>query len=381
VTIVTKVTLWGTSFAKLGDEAQLLAVATLLRSLDPDCDLALLSRRREEATRNYPDIRQIRLANLPGSIRRLAASDVVVVVGAPFFEHWRQALGCLFVFACAVTLRKPIVAYGVTIFDLKTRWGRSIYRRLLNRLEFIAVRERIAEGTLRRLGIHVPIHLIVDTRAVLNETRGERLDGYLAGLGIDRATPIICVTTRFIDENAPAWVKRDHQFTADHVRNADQALSMAAAELLRMAQLLVIPMHPDLEDDQAMTAMLGRQTETPERIHLLPKLSVTALIDLLGRSEMVISSRLSSTVFALSQATPTIALAYEPRQIDLMDRTGSPELAVDWRSLEAREFASMCVRVWDARQEIRTRLGPYAGHNTRRALQDSKLLLPYLRGT
>lgn len=377
---MTKITLWGTSFAKIGDEAQLLAMAELLRSPGRNVDLTLLSRPRARATRLYPDIPQIRLAKLHSSIRRLARSDLLIVVGAPFFEHWRQMLACVLVLSCARVFGVPVVAYGVTVFDLQTSWGKRLYRTLLNRMEFIAVREQSGQDTLRRLGVRIPVHLIVDTRAVLSRVKGEPVNACPDAGGVDWDLPIVCVTTRYIDENVPDWVKRDHGFTIEHVRNATSALAQTVAALARKAQIVVIPMHPTLDEDQAMVDVMRQQADDAGAIYMLPSTPGTGtVIEVLARSEMVISSRLASTVLALSQATPTVALAYEGRQHDVMDRVGEPDLVVDWRSLRDGQLLELCEKAWQSRKEIRSRLRRQTQEDASRTLVEAQLLTPYLK--
>ena len=91
-----------------------------------------------------------------------------IVVGAPFYESWRQVIGCLLLFFLAWLFRAPMVAYSVTVFDLKTGWGQWLFTRLFNRLRLIAVRERTGWEVLGRLGVTTDIRLIEDARAALH---------------------------------------------------------------------------------------------------------------------------------------------------------------------------------------------------------------------
>jgi polysaccharide pyruvyl transferase WcaK-like protein len=183
-----------------------------------------------------------------------------------------------------------------------------------------------------------------------------------------------------MDENVPDWVKRDHSYTAENVKQVGEALSRAVDRLSANAQIVVLPMHPRADQDEAMLKVMQQFMSRPEQAKLLPRgLGARATIELLGRAELVISSRLGSTVFALGQATPTVALAYESRQLEVMQRAGQPDCAIDWKQLEGNRFVSICENAWQMRAPMRKQLQFHAAASSRQVQMDAALLLtPFL---
>jgi len=375
-TTVNKVTVWGTSFAKTGDEAQLAAVLSVLDHVAPGADVAVLDRPREQTDRFYPAVRTIRLADLWRSLSRVASSDLFVVVGAPFFETRKQVSACLALFVLCHVCRVPMVAYSITAFDLKTWWGRLLLRPLLRSMRGIGVREPIGVEVLHRLGVKANVRLVEDSRAVVDPSPAERVAALLRTAGIEDNEPVIGVTTRYMHDRVPEWVLRDHGVSADQIAGANDAVGRIIGELSGLARVLVIPMNPRLAEDEAMVEIMRRHAKDGERIALLqPPFSAADCIGLLGRCRLVVSARLASTLFALNAGTPTVAIAYDGRVEDMMKDVAEPHAMFAYRDLDADAVIAHCRRVFAEHEATSAERGREAAERKERAMREAALLL------
>ena len=370
-------TVWGTSFAKIGDEAQLVAIDTILRRLWPGADVAVLDKPRALTDGFYPKIKRVRLSNIVRSLPRLWRSDLLVVVGAPFFEAPRQVCACLVLFALARLARVSVVAYGVTVFDLKTRWGTAIFRRLFATMPFIAVREPGGVNVLARHGFHDTVTLIDDTRAVLEPADQRAVLAKLRHAGIDPDRPIIGVTSRYLHEDVPEWVKRDHGITPKRVRQANDALGRMVAQLSEHNEILLIPMHPTFAEDEAMADLFRAYVRNPEVVRILqPGFSARECIGIIALCRCILSGRLASTVFALNTATPVAAIAYESRVQELMEAEGCGDCVFPWTALTADALTPFIAALAQGRHKAR--FLEIAKRRRSRAWQDTKQLMMHL---
>ncbi|MCP5368081.1 MAG: polysaccharide pyruvyl transferase family protein [Hyphomicrobiales bacterium] len=372
-----RITVWGTSFAKIGDEAQIGAILELLADLAPDADVAVLDRPRQATRLFYPHARTIRLAEAWRSVTRLLRSDLLLVVGAPFYETRRQLLACMLVIALSRLGGAAIACYGITVFKTRAAAARRLFRSFFDRMALVAVREQAGLDMLRRLDVAVEPVLVEDQRALLAPDDGVRVAALLRDSGIDPDQPVIALTTRYVHEDVPDWVKDLQGFDADRNRRAVETLGRLMNALSGWAQLLVIPMHPSLDDDRAMVAQIRRHLDDPDRIQMLrPPFSAGQCIGVIARCEMLISSRLSSTTFAANSGTPVMAVAYDPRSAELMARGSAGDFVLRWDELEYEPALALCERLWRERDQVRAAQRADAARRRDKARADAELLRP-----
>ena len=220
-----RICLWGTSLAKVGDAALLYAASKAVWSKMPDARITVFARRGEVIERRYPEIKAIKTARLDRVFARLLRSDLLVFVGGPFMEFPSQALSCFILYTMAKMLRVPVVTYGSTFIEYKTGWGKFFYRRLLEGMDAISVREKVGLTFLRSLGIKQDIHLFADPRFIVDRVSDEELRSLLENEGIRQGEPLIGVTTRYMHSHMPVWIKRSHGYTEERARNAYRAIA------------------------------------------------------------------------------------------------------------------------------------------------------------
>ena len=154
-----RICVWGTSIKKIADEAQSLAFTKILKSKIPDVEITVFTRYGEllagKLKEEDLEVEAIRTNQIFKVIRALSKADLFVVEGGPFFEDPIQATACFGLVSIARCFRLPVIAYGVTVFSFRTRWGRLLYRHIFNKMNSISVREAVAEEILKELKVTI----------------------------------------------------------------------------------------------------------------------------------------------------------------------------------------------------------------------------------
>jgi polysaccharide pyruvyl transferase WcaK-like protein len=333
-----KICVWGTSLRKIADEAQVIAFIRIIKSKFPNTQIVLFSKYGELMTELMSkegfEIETIRTLHIHKVIRAIANSDIFVIEGGPFYEDPSQAIRCLVLFSISKIFRLPVIAYGVTAFQFKSWWGRFVYKHMFDRMDAITVREKIASNIIKDLGVKKDIELFADPRFILEPSSHTEVSRILIREGINIEEPFVGITTRFLHQSVPAWVKRSHSYTDERVKNANEAIARVVAYLSEFAQVIIIPMHPSYDEDTEMANVIKKYIQDPSRLKMLSRrYSALEMMGIISQCELLLAGRLSSAVFATVTGTPIIAIAYEPRMVDHMERVGLGNYVFDWKDL------------------------------------------------
>lgn len=373
--------LWGTSLQKVADEAQFLSVVQAIEARFPDAKVTIFSTHGEAMAKLRPSVTVVRALKLHRVIPALATADLFVIVGGPFFEDPWQATICLVLVAAAKTFRCPTISYGITAFFFHTRWGRWFFRHLLNSLDVIAVRESLGIKILKDLGIKRDIALFADPRFLLTPASPETVLALLRKEGINPDEPMIAVSTRYLHDRVPRWVKHSHGYTDDRVTKANDVLARVIAYLSERAQILFIPLSPSQAEDQEMVTQLKGYVRDPSRLTLpRHRYSSPEIMGIISQCELLLASRLGSAVFATVTGTPIVAIAYEPRMRDHMERIGLGDCVFDWKDLQYDTLLMATEAVRSSASARRAHLQAYARQLKETAWENTDILGQYARG-
>lgn len=374
-----KICVWGTSLKKIADEAQIIAFVRIIKSKFPDSQIVLFSQYGELMTELMSkegfEVETIRTLHLHKVARAIANSDVFVFEGGPFFEDPLQAARCLILFSIAKIFRRPIIAYAATAFYFKTWWGRFLFRTMFDRMDAVTLRERIAVKILNDLGVKKEIALFADPRFILEPAPFDEIRDILTDEGINVGEPFIGITTRYLHRGVPLWVKRSHYYTDESIQNSNEVVAKAIAYLADMAQLLLIPMHPSYDEDLATASIVKQYMQDPSRLKCLSRrYNALQIMGIIRQCDLLFASRVGSAVFATVTRTPVIAIAYEPRMIDHMERVGLGQLVFDWKDLRYDNLVTKIEEVWSSRDAIKDRMESQVKEFREKAIENAQII-------
>ncbi|MBI5093097.1 MAG: polysaccharide pyruvyl transferase family protein [Candidatus Hydrogenedentes bacterium] len=370
-----RICVWGTSFKKVADEAQLLAIHTILTEKFPGASIHYFARYGEFISGHRPEIRATRIAQVFRIVSLLSKADLLLIVGGPFYEAPFQALTCFSLFIAARLFRCTVAAYGITLFPFRTWWGKILYRGILNRLSVIEVRDAIGIDILRELGVTSRVTSGADPRYVLEPAPPERVREIFKKEMLDPDQPAIAITTRYLHAEAPKWVRRSHAYSSARVNNANDVMGRVLAALSDHAQLIIIPMHPSHDEDDETAAALRAHLRDPSRLKVLTqRYSATEVIGIIHHCGFLLAGRQGSAIFATATATPMVAVAYEARMIDHMQRAGQADCVFDWKTIEYEPLMAKIVEVQTTAAKNRAMRLDDAKQWKQRAWDDAALL-------
>lgn len=377
-----RICIWGTSLKKIADEAQVISFIKIINERIPDSEITLLSRYGNLMTELFRNedfkINTIKTFNVPRVILALYKTDIFIFEGGPFYEQLKQALVCWGLLSISKIFRKPVIAYAATAFRFRTRWGRFIYRNIFNRIDAITVREAIGKEILDDLDIKNEVELFADPRFILHPSKKDFINEILKKENVDITKPYVCITTRFMHDNIPGWVKKSHHYDKKIVKDSNECISKIIAYLSELKQVVLLPMHPEYEEDQQMADSLRKEMPDPSRLILLSKrYRALEILGIINYAEMILASRVGSAVFSTVTKTPIIAISYEPRMLDHMKRCGLGNFVFDWRKLDYVELKNCVDEILRRKDNIKKILEENAKTLKEQAKSNSEVILRF----
>lgn len=355
----------------LGDEAILEGILAQLRATVP-ADITVFSKKPEDTLRRH----RVERAISPRSLTRREMTGEVqqldlLILGGGGILYDRDADEYLREVFIASELGVPVLLYAISAGPLVTPVSRRAVQNALNASPslVISVRDRLGYRLLEDLGVTQDIHLTADP-AFLLEPEKLPIDA-LKAEGVDFDRPLIGFSVR---EPGPA---------APDIRPEEYyALLANAADFMVErydANVLFVPMETtDVQHSHGVVAHM----QNAERAEILRRhYSPRQILDLMSRLELAVGMRLHFLIFAALAGTPFTALPYASKVTGLLEDLEMPTPSLD--STGIGQLIARIDRTWDARAELRTKIGDRVPALRARAQQTNALLLELLeqRGT
>ena len=243
----------------------------------------------------------------------------------------------------------------------------------------ITVRESIGKEILDDLKIKNNVELFADPRFILSPLSREYVNEILKSENVDVSKPYICITTRLMNDKIPRWVKKTHHYNEKTVQDSNACISKIINYLSELKQVVLIPMHPKYEDDEFTANALKQNMHDPSRLILLSKrYRALEIMGIINYAEMILASRVGSAVFSTVTKTPIIAVSYEPRMIDHMNRCGLKNYVFDWRNLNYNKLKNSVNEILEKRDNIQKILEANAKALEEKAKSNSEVISKFI---
>jgi len=314
---MSQICIWGASLNKVDDEAQIVAITSLVKSLSPSIRITFFSQYGQRLidllAKEGIQVEVITQPHLGRVADAIKNADLLLIIGGVFFESPMQALMCATLVAMAKAYRCSVVAWQVSIFPYTTRWGEFVYKTIFDQVDLICVREPVAAEILARMGVTRPVKTFADARLTLEPCSIAEVQHILENEGIDPDQPLIGLSTRNLHAQMPAWVRRTHHYDDQIADKSNDALARVVAYLETLAQLVVIPMHPTYQEDLLTFASISRDAGRSGRMKLLShRYSAREVTGIIAHCHLLLASRLGSAVLAAARGTPIVATHETP---------------------------------------------------------------------
>ncbi|MEJ5294123.1 MAG: polysaccharide pyruvyl transferase CsaB [Fimbriimonadales bacterium] len=295
-----------------GDEG---CLASLLQRLPPQACVVLSG--DPEFTEQTYGVRAVPRMAFRAVRQAVQEADALVFGGGSLLQDvtsLRSLLYYLMLIESGRRAGKPVWLVGQGMGPFRRAASRWLVRRVLNRLDWISLRDEDSAERLRALGVRTSLRVDADLTWALEPK--------------PPASPL--TEGKWVGLAPRAW--GDWQ-----VKEAFVALARA----LKAAgyQPLLVPMQES--QDRLLCEQIALEAESPV---LSPPCHPAELMGTLARLHAMVAMRLHGAIFALAQAVPTLCVAYDPKVEALARQTEMPlvnpqsltgeALVAAWRAFE-----------------------------------------------
>lgn len=259
---------------------------------------------------------------------------------------------------------KPIFLLPQTIGPIRRRWERLALAWLLKRVHLALVRDPISAALLAELGIPARSYRMLADMAFQPPTADSSPGrAMLAQFGIDPTQngPLLGVT-------AIHWGAQDPSFTgqAAYEQALAETIQRFVAEEGGHAVIFAQVCGPKAADDDRIPArriaqLLAATPAGPRVVVADGVFSPAVLRAAYAQMDFFIGSRLHSNIFALTEGTPVLAIAYQIKTWGVMQMLDLGEWVIDIDKVDGGRLAALYSRAWPQRQGLRREILPRVG--------------------
>jgi polysaccharide pyruvyl transferase CsaB len=326
-------------FKNSGDDALLLSIIQQLRKQDSGLELCVLSQNPAETARIYK-VKAVKRDNPIALIKALLSCKMLLVGGGTLVQDGtstKSLLYYLYVIRFALMLGKKVMLYANGIGPLKEE-NHSLTRKILNRVQLITLRDKIAADELKSLGVTKPeIRLTADAAFGLDYDESRDISELLKKNGIPENKGYFCVAVR---DN----------------KNPDFATAMARVcdNISEKYGLYPVFMPFQKTKDNKITEEIRKKMKVESGL-FDTECCISELLKFISGAEVLIGMRLHSLIYAAICRVPLMGLVYDPKVKGFMEYIGLESYA-DADNTDAAGLEKICVDCLDNSDKIKNRL-------------------------
>jgi len=297
-----------------GDDSILEAILKQLLEIDPDIPVHVLSRKPKETRRRYR-VGSMHLFNIPAFLHRMCKTKLYINGGGSLIQDatsTRSLRYYLANIACAKRCGNEVLMYGCGIGPVNVPRNRKMAGRVIDRCaDLITLRETGSVEELRAMGVSRPeIRVTADPALLLDPSRPESVDGYLATHGLDTHGRYAMFVLR-------PWPGLDKKI---------EEIAATAEALFRDKALTPVFLALEPGKDLEVCRRVAGKLSCPAHVLTAPD-DGHMIVGLMGRMQIVISMRLHALIFASGQGTPLVGIVYDPKVSGFLDYLGQKRYA------------------------------------------------------
>lgn len=288
-----------------GDEAMLDAILQLLRELNPNIEVTVISVNPND-TRTRHNVNSIPHLNLFAVIREIFNADLLISGGGSLLQNvtsWRSLYYYLGVITLALFLRRRVMLFAQGIGPIFGGFARGLTTFVLNRVDLITVRDRGSLVELSRLKVTKPkIECTADPVLALRP------------VSLDFGRDILSELSNHV--NIGVAVRHWQDFS-----NFKSQLATALDKLCETinAQIIFVPMQPSF--DVTAAEEVAALMKNPSTV-LRDKYTTNQLLSIVGCMDLLIGVRLHALIFAGVMKVPMVGISYDPKIDRFLDSIG-----------------------------------------------------------
>ena len=275
------------------------------------------------------------------------------------FLSFLGVIGHSYQMLCGRLCGKPVVACSTTIGPFDNTFSRSIAKFTLNRITGITAREEDTIKYLQELKVKSAIKTVADLAFLVESSPKAAVEATLQKAGVDTRKPIFGL--------APSQIVAKRNRGSETAGEKYEAYISAMADIVdKMAKkgcevVILCQTTSQKYDDSVVAARIKDKSQYKPAIFDNRSYSPQIIKGIMQRCEIVFSSKLHSAIFAISEGTPTVTIAYAPKVYSIIgDMLHLPNSLVEIRTQDfpafVKEINEKIDRCWQERETIRLAL-------------------------
>ena len=280
-------------FDNVGDEAILLSIITALRKAQPSVEITVLSNNPESTAKTY-GVQAVNRWKLKEISAVLKHADGLISGGGSLLQDQTGMKSIPYycgIIRIAKFHKKPVFVYAQGMGPINKSISQFITKNTLNKVDQITIRDEASKQLLVDIGVKKSMKVVPDPV-----------------IGLDpSAFRSEWVERQAIEGGYISVSVRDWPSEVNFKQKIVEGLDLLARS---GHNIVFIPMH-DEHDEKTSFEMANMMSE--KSLVAPGNLSIEEKITVIGQSDLLIGMRLHSLIFSAIQATPFIALSYDPK--------------------------------------------------------------------
>jgi len=329
----------------IGDASILASILTLLRKNINDADITVFANDPEKialqfAVNTLYKGRKLfrRLCGLWREIRALYNTDLLIWGGGHLLQDKSSQLYIPFhlskVFLAKV-MGKRVAAYAIGVGPIDKQIGRVLTKYIVNKIDFISVRDKESKEVLKNVGVRRPIHVTVDPAILLSPINQERAKEILLEekIIVDN-NPLVGIAPR-------RWFHHRYglvpvEYVVKHARwgptqrikyeKLKATIAYVADFLISKmnAKIIFVPMYTCVgqEDDKVAYEIIEKMEHKHDAKVINGSYTPQQVMGIFELMDLLIGMRMHSLILAAAVNIPIIGLNYSPKGTSFMQRIG-----------------------------------------------------------
>ncbi|HHZ00659.1 MAG TPA: polysaccharide pyruvyl transferase CsaB [Tissierellia bacterium] len=328
-------------FNNSGDDAILKAIVKDLKKADESLDIVVLSN-NPRLTEDVYKIKAVNRFKIIEVIRAIGKCDLFISGGGSLLQDVTSTRSILYYLALmmmALIFRKPVMVYANGIGPINKKMNRILTRVILNRVDYITLRDEDSKAFLHQLGVtNENIIVTADPVFTLEGSESSRIDDIFAKEGIPTDKPLVGISIR-------KWGKEERL-----IENLSKAIEYMVSKY--SVNVVLIPMHypEDLITSQQLLERINKGCYI-----ISNRYGVEDIIGIIRKTEFIIAMRLHSLIYAAVQNIPMIGIVYDPKIKSFLNSIDMNKMCTV-EDLQYNELIEYVDYIWENREILKERL-------------------------
>lgn len=352
-------------FNNSGDDAILKAIVKDLKNTDNSLEITALSNNPQLTEKVY-GIKAVNRFKIMEVIKSIKDCNLFISGGGSLLQDITSTRSILYYLALmkiALTFKKPIMVYANGIGPIDRKISRALTRKILNRVDYITLRDEDSKVFLHELGVvNKNIIVTADPVFTLEASEDSRIDQIFISEGIPTDKPLVGIAIR-------RWADEDKLLD-----NLSKAIEYTLSK--HDINIVLIPMH--YPEDLDISQKLLERVRGKGCYLLLNRYGVEDIIGIIKRCRLIIAMRLHSLIYAAVQSVPMIGIVYDPKIKSFLNSINMDKMCTV-ENLQYTKLVEYIDYLWENREELSNKLRELNLSMKEEALKNIQIALKLLK--